>query len=73
MRTLIEKKDIYPEVADQTIMCLATAMASKPLGEIGSILVATRDSDFALVARAIEERFGFGVIANSRNLNSWLR
>ncbi|MCH1528090.1 MAG: hypothetical protein L7S49_07730 [Candidatus Poseidoniaceae archaeon] len=73
MRTLIEKQDIYPEVADQTLMCLATAMASKPLGEIGSVLVATRDSDFALVARAIEERFGFGVIANSRNLNSWLR
>ena len=30
-------------------------MANRPLGEIGSILIATRDSDFALVARAIEE------------------
>jgi len=73
LRTIIDKKDIYPEVADQTLMCLCTAMANRPLGELGSILIATRDSDFALVARAIEERFGFGVIANSRNLNSWLR
>ena len=60
------------EKADQTLMSLCTAMANRPLGELGSILIATRDSDFALVARAIEERFGFGVIANSRNLNSWI-
>ena len=73
MRELIGKKDVYPEVADQTLMCLATAMANRPLGELGSILIATRDSDFTLVARGIEERFGFGVVANSRNLNSWLR
>tara|TARA_B100000700_G_C15055400_1_gene862537 strand:- start:2416 stop:5784 length:3369 start_codon:yes stop_codon:yes gene_type:complete len=73
LRTVINKKDIYPEVADQTLMCLCAAMANRPLGELGSVLIATRDSDFALVARAIEERFGFGVIANSRNLNSWLR
>ena len=73
MRTVIGKKDIYPETADQTLMSLASAMANRPLGEIGSILIATRDSDFTLVARGIEERFGFGVIANSRSLNSWLR
>ena len=73
VRTVIDGRDIYPETADQTLMCLATAMASKPLGDLGSILIATRDSDFTLVARAVEERFGFGVIANSRNLNSWLR
>ena len=73
MRTVIKDKDVYPEKADQSLMCLCTAMANRPLGEIGSILIATRDSDFALVARAIEERFGFGVIANSRDLNSWLR
>ena len=72
LRTVINGKDIYPEVADQTLMSLCTAMANRPLGELGSILMATRDSDFALVARAIEERFGFGVIANSRNLNSWI-
>ena len=73
LRTVINGKDIYPEVADQSLMCLCAAMANRPLGELGSILIATRDSDFALVARAMEERFGFGVIANSRNLNSWLR
>ena len=72
LRTVIDGKDIYPEAADQTLMSLCTAMANRPLGELGSILMATRDSDFALVARAIEERFGFGVIANSRNLNSWI-
>ena len=73
IRTVIGKKDIYPETADQTLMCLASSMANRPLGEVGSILIATRDSDFTLVARGIEERFGFGVIANSRTLNSWLR
>jgi len=73
MRTVIADKDIYPETADQKLMCLCTAMANRPLDELGSILIATRDSDFALVARAIEERFGFGVIANSSDLNSWLR
>ena len=73
MRTVIGGKDVYPERADQSLMCLCTAMANRPLGEIGSILIATRDSDFALIARAVEERFGFGVIANSRDLNSWLR
>ena len=73
LRTVIDNMDIYPEIADQTLMCLCSAMANRPLGELGSILIATIDSDFTLVARAIEERFGFGVIANSRNLNSWLR
>ena len=73
LRTVIEDKDIFPEIADQTLMCLCTAMANRPLGELGGILIATRDSDFALVARAMEERFGFGVIATSRDLNSWLR
>jgi hypothetical protein len=73
VRSVIKKKDIYPETADQDIMCLASILANQPIGEIGGILVATRDSDFALVGRAIEERFGFGVIANSRDLNTWLR
>ena len=73
LRNMIENKDIYPETADQTIMCLAAILAKRPLGELGSILVATRDSDFALVSRALEERFGFGTVANSRNLNTWIR
>ena len=70
IRSVINDRDIYPEKPDQTIMCLAASMANQPLGEIGSILIATRDSDFTLVARAVEEKFGFGVIANSRNINN---
>ena len=69
-RSVILNRDIYPEPPDQTIMCIAAAMANQPLDEIGSILVATRDSDFTLVARAVEEKFGFGVIANSRDINN---
>ena len=69
-RSVIANRDIYPETPDQSIMCIAAAMADQPLDEIGSILVATRDSDFTLVARAVEERFGFGVIANSRDINN---
>ena len=70
IRSVINDRDIYPERPDQTIMCLAASLANQPLGEIGSILIATRDSDFTLVARAVEEKFGFGVIANSRNINN---
>jgi hypothetical protein len=51
-------------------MCLASILANRPLGEIGNILVATRDGDFTLVARAVEERLGFGVVKNSRDLNA---
>jgi len=40
--------------------------------DIGCLLVATRDGDFTLVARAIEEKLGFGVIKNSRTLQTWL-
>ena len=72
VRSVIKNKDIYPESPDQDLMCLASILADQPLDELGSILVATKDSDFTLVGRAIEERFGFGVIANSRELNSWL-
>jgi hypothetical protein len=70
IRTVIDGKDFYPEVADQTLMCLASILANRPLGEIGNILVATRDGDFTLVARAVEERLGFGVVKNSRDLNA---
>ena len=73
IRNIIDGRDIYPETADQKLMCLASVMAERPLKDLGSILIATRDSDFTLVARSMEERFGFGVIANSRDLNSWLR
>jgi len=43
------------------------------LDGIGSILIASRDGDFTLFARAFEERFGFGVVKNAQQLRSWLR
>lgn len=71
-RTVIDGLDVYPEAPDRTIMHIATHLAKKSLGNLGTILVATRDSDFTLVSRALEERFGFGVAKNSRALNSFL-
>lgn len=72
LRTEIEGKRIYPESSDQGIMRVCMSLAAKPLQEIGVVLVATRDGDFTLVARALEERFGFGVVNHGRKLMSWL-
>ena len=52
------------------IMCDAALLALSPLQEIGSILVATRDSDFRLVSRALQEKYGFGVVSDAQQLNS---
>ena len=38
----------------------------------GAVLVATRDTDFTLVRRALEEDLGFGVICNARELTPFL-
>jgi hypothetical protein len=72
-RTVIAGRDIYPEAPDRTLMCIATQLAKQSLQGLGTVLVATRDGDFTLVARAFEERFGFGVARNSRSLNAWLK
>ena len=69
-RTEINGKDIYPERGDMDIMCDAALLALSPLQEIGSILVATRDSDFRLVSRALQEKYGFGVVSDAQQLNS---
>jgi hypothetical protein len=53
-------------------MAICRNLASQSLEGLGSILVATRDGDFTLTARAFEERFGYGIIKNSKMLNSWL-
>ena len=71
-RTKIGGKSIYPEDADKKIMMVSMHLAEQSLEGLGTILVATRDGDFTLTARAFEERFGFGVVKNSRMLNSWL-
>ena len=54
IRTELNGKEIYPERGDMEIMRDAASLASLPLQEIGSILVATRDSDFRVVSRALE-------------------
>ena len=73
LRTVLEDRDIYPEAPDIDIIKIATHLADQPLRGIGTVLIATRDGDFTMVARAFEERFGFGVAKNSRTLNLWIR
>jgi len=70
VRTELNGKEIYPEGGDMEIMRDAASLASLPLQEIGNILVATRDSDFRLVSRALEEEYGFGVVSDAQQLNS---
>ena len=71
-RTKIDGKAIYPESPDKVIMMIAMHLAKQCLEGLGTVIIATRDGDFTLTARAFEERFGFGVVKNSRMLNAWL-
>ena len=71
-RTKIGDNKVFPEDADRQIMAIVKRLASQSLEGLGSILVATRDGDFTLTARAFEERFGYGIIKNSQMLNTWL-
>lgn len=71
-RTEIDGVRIYPESGDQDIMRTAAKLANESIRGIGSVLVATRDSDFCLVRRALEESFGFGVVRSARELAPWL-
>ena len=73
LRTKLDGDDIYPELGDKSLMKICSNLAQKPLKEVGSILIATRDGDFTMVARACEENFGFGVIKDSRTLNDWIK
>lgn len=73
IRTQIDGKKIYPQNPDRKIMQYAAALSNRPIDNVGSIIVATHDGDFTVVARAFEERFGFGVAKNSRTLKQWLR
>ena len=72
-RTMLDGKNIYPESEDLDIMCLAMHLASLPLGDLGAVLVATRDGDFSLVAPSLIERLGFGAVRSARQLNDWVR
>ena len=71
-RTKIGNSKVFPEAADREIMSIVKLLAAQSLEGLGSILVATRDGDFTLTARAFEERFGYAIIKNSKMLNSWL-
>ena len=71
-RTEINGRLIYPERGDRDIMKTAAKLADDALRGIGSVLVATRDTDFTLVRRALEEDLGFGVICNARELTPFL-
>ena len=73
IRTEIDGKKIYPQNPDRKIMQYAAALSKRPIDNVGSIVVATHDGDFTVVARAFEERFGFGIAKNSRTLKQWLR
>jgi len=73
IRTEIGGKKIYPQHPDRKIMQYASVLSNRPIDNVGSIVVATQDGDFTVVARAFEERFGFGIAKNSRTLKQWLR
>ncbi len=68
-RTEIDGESIYPENGDCEIMKSAARVASSFTQGVGSVVVATRDSDFKLVSRALEEEFGFGVVGDVQQLN----
>ena len=73
IRTAIDGKKIYPQHPDRKIMQYASVLSNRPIDNVGAIVVATHDGDFTVVARAFEERFGFGIAKNSRTLKQWLR
>jgi hypothetical protein len=72
-RTGLKGRKIYPEQPDRKIMQYAAVLSGRPIDNVGAIIVATHDGDFTVVARAFEERFGFGIAKNSRTLSPWLR
>ena len=71
-RTKINGEAIYPERGDRDIMRDAAMLAETTHKGIGSILVASRDSDFWIVRRSLEEVFGFGVVRTARELSQWV-
>ncbi len=70
-RTEINGERIYPERGDRDIMRVAAMLAESTYKGIGAILIASRDSDFWIVRRSLEEEFGFGVVRTARELSQW--
>ena len=53
IRTEIDGKKIYPQNPDRKIMQYAAVLSNLPIDNVGSIVVATHDGDFTVVARAL--------------------
>ena len=70
-RTKINGEAIYPERGDRDIMREAAMLAESTHKGIGAVLVASRDADFWIVRRSLEEKFGFGVVRTARELSQW--
>jgi len=70
-RQEIDGEALYPEAGDVDIMLFSAYLASQSLEGFGSILVASRDSDFTVPARALQERFGFVTVDNAQALSSY--
>ena len=70
-RTKIGKDAIYPERGDRDIMREAAMLADSVHKGIGAVLIASRDADFWIVRRSLEETFGFGVVRTARELSQW--
>ena len=68
----ISEDGIFPEPGDLDIMKTASKLASDCLERVGAVVIATRDSDFTLLARALEETLGVGVAKNAIELAQWL-
>lgn len=70
-RSVIGGRAIYPEAGDLRIMLDAGSLASytsasaSNLKKIGSVHVATRDSDFRMIRRSLEESYGFSVVSDA--------
>ena len=63
---------IFPEQGDIEIMLASANFAGQSLPKIGSIVVASQDSDFTHVTRAFEDEFGFTVAKNTKQLRQLL-
>ena len=68
-RSVIENQEIYPEGGDMQIMRYAAELCNGINPEIGKVLIATRDSDFKLISRSLEEEYGFGIVGDAQELN----
>ena len=68
-RSKIKGKEIYPEGGDMQIMRYAAELCNNINPEIGKVIIATRDSDFKLISRSLEEEFGFGIVGDAQELN----